>query len=282
MEIIVSSVADVCMGVRRSLEMCKQLILENKRPLYTVGPLIHNPKVVEELAAQGVDAVSIETLLEGSEEVDDTVIIRAHGITPVQHKGLKERGYHVFDGTCPYVLRSQKKILSHKDTHYIVIVGDKNHPEVIGLVGCFSRGCVVSSFHEWQEISSRFLQGNPILLIAQTTCDPILYDRIVEDSQFIDSITVVSSICEATRVRQEALRDLCKQVPVVLIVGGKKSANTKKLVSLAKQCGVTAYHIEGVEDIPANIYDNTKVGIALGASTPKDQLEKIIETLRRK
>ncbi len=281
MEIIVSKVADVCMGVRRSLDLCNQLTQECDTPIYTVGPVIHNPAVVDGLANQGVHVATIESLIETPREEDTCVIIRAHGITPEQHTSLKSAGYRVFDGTCPYVLRSQKKILTYKDSHYVVIVGDRNHPEVVGLVGCFHQGCVVSSYDEWSALIASYTRPLPILLIAQTTCDPALYDTIVAESKSIESITVVSSICEATRIRQEALKDLCKQVSAVLIVGGKKSANTKKLVSLAKQCGVQAYHIEGVEDIPSNIYDNRKVGIALGASTPRDQLDEIIATLRR-
>ncbi len=281
MEIIVSKVADVCMGVRRSLDLCNQLIQESNTPIFTVGPLIHNPAVVEELASQGVHVATIESLLESPREEDTCVIIRAHGITPDQHNNLRRVGYRIFDGTCPYVLRSQKKILACKDSHYVVIVGDRNHPEVVGLVGCFRQGAVISSYKEWRDFISNYTGDLPLLLIAQTTCDPSLYDTIVDESSSIGSITVVSSICEATRIRQDALRDLCKEVSVVLIIGGKKSANTKKLLSLAKQCGVKAYHIEGVEDIPTNIYDSSKIGIALGASTPRNQLDEIIDTLRR-
>ncbi len=342
MEIIISLVADVCMGVRRSLDLVTEQIHAGVAPLYTSGPLIHNPGVLAHLAEQGVQHMSAKEVLARADISDNsnnsgaldnvdasdsqekpqgvspgTVVIRAHGVAPQDIETYRAAGYTVIDGTCPWVVRSQKKILSLRLNHFVVIIGDPNHPEVKGLAGCYTDGCVLSSYVEWECFFERVVTGQglisdprlrasdkmdpaktnlsktadsaykSILLVAQSTCDPGLYQAIVKSAQSLPAATasgvrvsVMQSICKATTLRQDALRKLCKEVPVVVVIGGKKSANTCTLVDIAKHCGVKTYHIEGVAGIPNELYTYKKIGIALGASTPRDQLDAVVSALQ--
>ncbi len=279
-----SAVSDVCMGVRRSLDMVIELIQEGAAPLYTSGPLIHNPQVLDYLTEQGVANLPAEGLVAHTQEGVEPggkVVIRAHGVPPRDLQAYADYGYTVLDGTCPWVVRSQKEILKVKNTHFVVVIGDPNHPEVKGLVGCYNRGCVLSSTDEWASfIQDPSTPKEPILLVAQSTCDPTLYKSITDSASTYPGISIVNSICNATIARQDALRELCGQVSTVLVLGGKKSANTCKLADIARESGVEVYHIEGSEDIPKELYTRKRIGIALGASTPKDQLERVITQLR--
>ncbi len=269
-KVVRSEVMGFCMGVKAAMQKVNdQVELNDSTNLYTYGPLIHNPQVLDRLKLQGVSA--IESPVRGGD--GGVLIIRAHGIQPEKRQNFVDAGYNVVEGTCPRVLRSQRTVSQYsRDGWYIVIVGDKGHGEVKAIVGCADQYEVILSESEAEELRL----PEKTLVIAQTTLSKGEYDTICQIlERRKPDIKIIKSICPATSQRQNSLQKLTTQVDAIVVIGGKNSANTKRLHLSALKSGIPSWHVEDVNDLPDEIYSFETVGISAGASTPDWMIDRI-------
>ena len=283
MKIIRASVLGFCFGVRRAVELAEKALAENPdKKVYSLGPLIHNENALRSLEEQGlhiVDESEIEDLEKGS-----VVIIRAHGVAPSVTDALERRGCVIVDATCPRVKASQKMVERYSSQNdYVVLTGDRNHGEVIGIAGYAGEN--FSQIQDFEEAKNFEISGNQgaseknVILLSQTTYSPKEFEKIENlFRQKFHNIAVMNTICPATNERQQALLELCQQVDGVLVVGGKNSANTKRLYQTAAANCKLAAHIQSASEIPEEFFALDKVGITAGASTP-DSIIKDVEML---
>ena len=282
MKIIKASVLGYCMGVRQAVDKALAAAEHSKgKKIFTVGPLIHNPRVVEHLQSLGINILDDEHIPETLE--DSTVIIRAHGISPQLEESLRQKRAEIIDATCPRVKANQLKAQKFSEQGYVVfLAGEKHHGEIIGLMG-YCPGCtVVENADEAVKAADALSKEKPdvpCILIGQTTISHGEYDAIGREIQsYFPNLTIVDAICNATTERQEALRDLCRDADAVLIAGSKKSANTRRLLKIAEDLGKPAWLVEGKDDIPSEISRYETVGISAGASTPEEVIREIAES----
>lgn len=274
MKFVIATNAGFCMGVRRAVDMAIDASRIYQGPIYTFGPLIHNPQVLEFLELKGIRAL------------DDipgrgfgTVIIRAHGVPPQSKKRLEHAGYTILDATCPRVIRVQSIIDRHSSRDFAsIIIGDRNHPEVVGLMGYTrSKGYVVSSIEQ--------LEALPVfdkaIIVAQTTQNAQFVNDV---KQFSDrrfpQYTFFDTICDSTEKRQAEVKQLAESVDAIVVVGGHNSGNTRRLVQIAIQAGKPAFHVETESDLDINALSSAKsIAITAGASTPNWIITKVHQTL---
>ena len=263
MKITIAKTSGFCMGVRRAVEMVLDASNRIKDPVYTFGPLIHNPQVMRLLDEKGV-----KVLEEIPEKGEGTVIIRAHGVAPEMRDGLVKAGFNVIDATCPRVIKVQTLLAKYTGMGYSpVIVGDDDHPEVIGLMGFTQgKGTVVRT----PEQAAALPMGEKAVLVAQTTQDHVLFESIREEiSRRYETVKVFNTICDSTSRRQEEARSLAEQVDAMVVVGGKSSGNTQRLAQIAAGSGVPTYHVETEQELKSKkLQGLDHVGITAGASTP--------------
>jgi 4-hydroxy-3-methylbut-2-enyl diphosphate reductase len=284
MKLIRAEVLGCCMGVRRAVELAYTEAASSAVSgvrVYTMGPLIHNPQVLEDLHLGGVrilDETNLPDDLSGS-----TVIIRAHGITPETEGELIRRGAVIKDATCPKVKASQMKARSlYRAGYRLFLAGERRHGELIGIQG-YAPDCIIVADREEAEeaaaaLAREFAAGVPkkTALVAQTTLSPEEYRAIGEGiTRYLPGIEIINTICPATRDRQESLRSLCARVDAVVIVGGRDSANTRRLLGIAKACGKQAWLVESAHDLPPEAASFPIVGLSAGASTP----DKVIDSI---
>lgn len=289
MTIIRADVLGFCGGVRRAVTAAEKALEENSMgTVYTLGPLIHNPVALNELAARGLRVLvpsAIDSLLPA-----DTVLIRAHGVPPSMEQELREKCQSVVNATCPLVTQSQKRAASFAEKGYtIVFAGDRNHGEVVGIQGyaeeaarAVGKACDFRLIRTAEEAAALFPAGfsGHVVLLSQTTFSIKVWDAVcsVLKAQ-IPSIEIFNTICPATHERQEALIRLCSQVDGVIVIGGKNSSNTNRLFTTAqKLCGHAAL-IETADEIPDEFYRLGTVGLTAGASTPDNVIDAVEEKL---
>ncbi|MBW2438509.1 MAG: 4-hydroxy-3-methylbut-2-enyl diphosphate reductase [Deltaproteobacteria bacterium] len=277
MKIVIAKTSGFCMGVRRAVEMVLDAPEEHQHPISTYGPLIHNPQVLEILEEKGISAFD-EPPTEGS----GTVLIRAHGVPPKTKDRLEEVGFKVIDATCPRVIRVQTIIKKHARKGYAsIIVGDRNHPEVIGLRGYGGdESYVVKDVSELQSLP----EFKNAIIVAQTTLNTHLWQAVKNWAAVNHPhYKAFETICDSTERRQAEVQRLAESVDAVIVVGGLSSGNTKRLVDIARQTGKPAFHIENEDDL-ANIdlqalTDTDQIGITAGASTPNWVIKKVYRAL---
>jgi (E)-4-hydroxy-3-methyl-but-2-enyl pyrophosphate reductase len=266
--------AGFCMGVRRAVDLVLKAANTKKEPLYTYGPLIHNPQIIDLLEQKGVSV-----LTDPSSAEPGTVLIRAHGVPPQVKDSLKKMGFTVVDATCPRVIKVQTIIQKYAQQGYhTIIVGDKNHPEVIGLLGYTEdRGIVVSRL---QDIPTMPVFDRAVV-VAQTTQDAHLFSEIAKAlSTRFPHYKVFNTICDSTIKRQLEIREMAKEVDAIIVVGGHNSGNTKRLAQIGKNSGVPTFHIETDADLdPSLIEGMHRIGITAGASTPTWVISKVFKAL---
>jgi (E)-4-hydroxy-3-methyl-but-2-enyl pyrophosphate reductase len=274
MKVILAKSAGFCMGVRRAVETTLDLIQKEERGVSTFGPLIHNPQVLNLLQERGV-----RILKEVPEKESGTVIIRAHGVPPFQKEQLQMAGATVKDATCPHVVKVQVIIKKyHKQGYATVIIGDRNHAEVEGLLGFTGKlGQVVSN-----EEDVRNLQlASPYIIVSQTTQDETAFAEL--SSMILERFPggrVFNTICDATHKRQEEVRSLSSDVDAMVVVGGKNSANTKRLAEIAEGMGCPVYLVETEDELnPYELSKYESVGVTAGASTPTWMINRVARIL---
>ncbi|MBO0798753.1 MAG: 4-hydroxy-3-methylbut-2-enyl diphosphate reductase [Blastocatellia bacterium] len=273
MEIILAESLGFCMGVKRAVDLAYRA-LEKDRQVATLGPLIHNAQEIERLEGDGIRMID-ETSIPSS----GVVIIRAHGVAPQAYDELKARGLKVMDGTCPYVHYSQRKGMELREEGYtIVIAGDKNHPEIKGILGYIdNQAHVVKNVEEARALPAFERIG----VIAQTTINPAKYRSIVDVlREKAKEVKVCETICDATEENQKAIRALSSEVELIYVIGGRHSANSNKLVEAAREKCPRSFLIETPEEIdPADLRGVERVGIGAGASTPDWMIQRVVERL---
>jgi 4-hydroxy-3-methylbut-2-enyl diphosphate reductase len=245
------------------------------RQVVTLGPLIHNSQEIERLAKDGIGVTDEDAIPENS-----TVVIRAHGVAPQAYDALKARGLKIMDGTCPYVHYSQRKALELYEAGYtIVIAGDRNHPEIRGILGHIKdEAYVVKTVEE-----ARALPGlDRVGTIAQTTISPKKYQAIIDAlGAKSRELKVCETICDATEENQKAIRELSAEVEMLYVIGGRHSANSNKLVETAREKCPRAMLIETADEInPEDLRGVNRVGVSAGASTPDWMIQSVVERLR--
>jgi (E)-4-hydroxy-3-methyl-but-2-enyl pyrophosphate reductase len=276
MEIIVAEGSGLCYGVRRALTMARRTRRVKAGEVVTLGDLIHNPRVLADLTAEGIG--SVET---PEEVLSGTVIIRSHGVSPELYRRLRRRKIDVVDATCPIVKKIQRLVeaLARKGRQ-VVIVGDREHPETRGLLGhSRGRGVVVEDEARARALPSR----NARAVLAQSTHDVQDFQRIA--AALIGKtkeLTVYNTICESTRTRQRATSELADRVDTLFIVGGKRSSNTAKLYEMSKRILPRTYFIENAAQItPAMLRGAETIGISGGASTPPEAIQEAVDAIER-
>ena len=296
MQVIRSEISGFCMGVSRALEMTLGAFetpgSAEDAGVYTMGPLIHNRRVLESLKERG-----IKTLKDGEmAPKNSTVLIRAHGIPPAQELSLRRGELRVLDATCPHVKKNQITAMGYaKRGYWVFLAGEKDHGEIIGLrsytdtsLSSGPRCSVAANPAEAEAVAAELYKigqgaegkATRTVLIGQTTISPEEYEAIGESiKKYFPDIEILNTICGATAERQRALRELCEKADAVIIAGGRDSANTRRLLSLALELGKPAWIIESAEELSPEITAYEKVGLCSGASTPNDLIEEIEQSL---
>lgn len=263
MEIIIAKTAGFCFGVKRAVDMAFQLASEKRKGVYTLGPIIHNPQVVETLKKKGIIP------LEDYKTKNDVkaLIIRTHGI-PLQLSGeIASSGCEIIDATCPFVKKAQYYAKLLKEEGYqVVILGEKNHPEVQSLMSyADSDAIVVNAETPLPKLKNR------IGLVVQTTQPLESLKKVLSDVlRHAKEIKVYNTICNSTALRLKETARMARQVDVMFVAGGKNSANTTQLTKLCESLSVPTYHIETASEIRKKWVANAEyIGITAGASTPE-------------
>ncbi|MGB6065730.1 MAG: 4-hydroxy-3-methylbut-2-enyl diphosphate reductase [Desulfomonilaceae bacterium] len=279
MKIRLAKTAGFCMGVRRAVDMVLDLQRDSPAlPIVTYGPLIHNPQTLELLRSRGI--LEVESL---DQITGGTVVIRAHGISPVERRALKDKGVGIIDATCPRVSRVQAVIRKHAEKGYFcVIVGDEDHPEVRGLMGFATAGSIAVPSCQGNGFLDSLPTDRDICVVAQTTQDIETFDGVVNLIKGrCRNLHVCNTICDSTKNRQAEVSQMSRHVDLVVVVGGKGSGNTQRLVKVAQAQGISALHVETDEDIPSQAFVGVgSVGVTAGASTPNWQIRRVTDRLK--
>ena len=261
------------MGVRRAVDIVLDIArVKGDEKIYTYGPLIHNPQTVELLKQRGI--IPIDNI----DDVDGgTIIIRAHGISLEARQKIEEKGMKIVDATCPRVIRVQSIIKKYTTRGYtVLIVGDREHPEVIGLLGYSSgRGIVISNKDEIDTLP----ELDKVCIVAQTTQNSGEYEELIRKiKKRFPSAIAFNTICDSTEKRQAEIDTLASEMDAMIVVGGRNSANTKRLAMISEEHGTPTFHIETAEELKKtgiNGYNN--IGVSAGASTPNWIIDRVID-----
>lgn len=273
MRVFLADKAGFCFGVKRAIRTAFEAAAGGN--VYCLGPLIHNPQEVERLRQAGVKTVEDFTSLRPG----DFLIIRSHGVPPRVLVQASERGLQIIDLTCPFVGKAQRDAESlHKEGYQVVVVGEKKHPEVQSILGYAGDNAVVVETAE--DVENLTLLSR-VGIVAQTTQSYSNFSEIVLKLLSLSKeLKVFNTICNSTKERQDAARLLAGQVDVMLVVGGRNSANTSRLVSVCRKEGKPTYHIEVADEIrPDWLEGATTVGVTAGASTPDWVVEGVLKKL---
>ena len=276
MNVVLAENAGACYGVQRALDMAREAAA-GAGPVRSLGPLIHNPGVVDELERSGVHvAMSVDEIDGG------TVIIRSHGVTPDVYEQLANRDVEVVDATCPHVARAQKAAAELANAGCrVLVVGEAGHPEVEALRAYAKREGMKADVVLAPDEVPDDLRA-PIGIVVQTTQRRENLDAVVKTvrAQGIDPI-VKRTICSATTQRQDAAAELAARVDAMVVIGGRNSSNTTRLAEICKAGCARAFHIESADEIdPSWFSDCETVGVTAGASTPESQITAVIDRLR--
>lgn len=278
MEILLARDMGFCWGVRRAIDIMEKAA-DEKGEIISLGPIVHNPQVVRELEERGV-----RTAGELSDGDSLPVAITAHGVGPDVLEDARSRGNEVIDTTCPIVTRSQRWAKKMAEAGFtVVIFGDPNHREVRGVLA-------------WAGANAIAIQdGDPLpadlpsrlAVISQTTQSPKRFAEFLsrlmqEHIGKISELRVINTLCDVTSSQQAAARELAQEVDLVLVVGGRSSANTRHLLDVCKEEGSVAYHVEGPDDLMAEwLKGCERVGVTAGASTPDSAVEAVVRQVQR-
>lgn len=278
MKVILAEHSGFCFGVKKAIDAAFDEISlnENGVPIYSFGPLIHNPQVVAQLQSQGVTVVEdLET-----DQPPGNWIIRSHGVSEAVYNQLEARATKIIDATCPFVRRIQKLAKEHYEKGYkIAIIGDPKHPEVIGINGwCSNQGVIIQSKEDLEKIDPQL----PLCVVVQTTMPLARYEELVAEIQGkVKDLVLFNTICNATRERQESARQLARQVDAMVVVGGYSSSNTQKLVAICRGENPTGtFHVETADELDIEKLRQYKVvGVTAGASTPHWIISEVVSRL---
>lgn len=284
MEYIVGKTAGFCYGVKNAVEKSEKA-LENEKPIYCLGEIVHNKNVVKDLENKGI--IFIDDLKQNLEK--RKTIIRAHGIAKEVYTKADKMGIDLIDLTCPKVLKIHKIVSEYNEKeYYIFLVGSKKHPEIIGTASfCGDDVSIIENIDDINISIDNFKKSKrkKLAIVVQTTFSLQKFTEITESikKKFknFENIEVVNTICNATKIRQEETEELSKKVDCMIIVGGKNSSNTKKLYEISKKNCNNTICVEEVNEIDKGVLKQGNiVGIMAGASTPQCSINSVIELVK--
>ena len=291
MKVKVAETAGFCFGVKRAVNKVYELIDTEQKPIFTLGPIIHNEGVVADLEARGVHVIA-EADLDSPDDTlqNGTVVIRSHGVGKAIYDKLKEKNISYVDVTCPFVLKIHRIVEKESLAgNHIIIIGDKDHPEVQGICGwCQGPYTVIRNKEEAEAFVPQ--KGKKISIVSQTTFNYNKFKDLVEilckkryDNNVLNILNILNTICNATEERQREAKNIAGEVDTMLVVGGRHSSNTQKLFEICKkECGNT-YYIQTPVDLDSEMFHHSSyVGITAGASTPNKIIEEVQEHVRIK
>ena len=288
MEVKVAKTAGFCFGVQRAVDKVYELIGSCPDRLFTLGPIIHNEEVVNDLEKKGVRVASEDDLRTLPE--DSTVVIRSHGVGKEVYDHLEEYGLSYVDVTCPFVLKIHRIVEKESRAGaHIVIIGDPDHPEVVGICGwCMGPYTVIRT--EQDALDFVFPIDKNICIVSQTTFNYNKFKDLVEilckkryDNNVLNILNILNTICNATEERQREAKSIAGEVDTMLVVGGRHSSNTQKLFEICKKECENTYYIQTPVDLDSDMFQcSSYVGITAGASTPKKIIEEVQEHVRIK
>lgn len=278
MKVLKAEHAGACYGVQRALDLAYKAAGE-EGAVCTLGPLIHNPQVVDELAESGVvEASDVDDVVSG------TVVIRSHGVVPEVYERAAKKGLRVVDATCPHVARAQKAAANlAREGRFVVVVGEAGHPEVEGICahGRAAGGEVLAVVRPEELPEDLPSSGRPVGVVVQTTQSREAFDAVVRalESMGVD-LKVKDTVCTATRKRQEAAAALADRVDAFVVIGGRNSSNTTRLFEICKALCDRSFHIERADELDPAWFDGcSTVGVTAGASTPESQIDAVVRRL---
>ena len=276
--VTVAKSAGFCPGVKGAIEKVLELEASGKHPIYTLGPLIHNKQVTDMLAAKQITSVDRP---EQATDKSGVLVIRAHGITPAFRAEVMQSGMEVVDATCPLVKHAADVIAKYATQGYAtVIVGDSGHAEVLGLLGSTQgKGIVVSGPEEAQKLPS----FDKVNVVSQTTQKESVFLQTAEIIKSKVHICQISNtICHPTKMRQRETMELAKNADLVIVVGGKHSANTTRLAVLCRELAPQVLHIETEAELtPQQVIGPKQIFITAGASTPNWVIDEVAAWVRQ-
>ena len=273
-EVKVAKSAGFCFGVKRAVEMVYSEAAKGKK-VYTLGPIIHNEQVVNDLEKKGVNVINSVNDIKDGENI--TVIIRSHGISEDIYNQLKAKKVNIVDATCPFVAKIHRIVQEkYKEGNQIVIIGNENHPEVEGINGwCENNAYIIESTSEAEKLSLDY--EKKVCIVAQTTFNYKKFKDIVDIlSKKSYDINVMNTICNATEERQTEAGTIAEQSDAMLVIGGKHSSNTQKLYEICKSKCSDTYFIQTLDDLDLKKLQSFRsVGITAGASTPNNIIKEV-------
>lgn len=299
MEVRLAKTAGFCFGVKRAVNTVYEQARERQErisggekdvpEIYTLGPVIHNEEVVKDLEKKGVRVLRSEKELDQLEK--GTVIIRSHGVEKRIYDKLEEKGIPYIDTTCPFVKKIHNIVKKESDAgNYIIIIGNKEHPEVQGIKGwAKDRVSVIESEEEARNFiletdGKNKCQNGKICIVSQTTFNYNKFKYLVEIlSKTRYDISVLNTICNATKERQEEAAHIAEEVDAMIVIGDKHSSNTQKLFEICEKACKNTYYIQTLDDLNVNqlqLKSVEAVGITAGASTPNNIIEEVQNNVR--
>ena len=274
MEVLVAEKCGFCLGVNNAIELAKKTLAEQDN-VYSLGQIIHNQEVVQELAQSGLKTVeSVDAMDSG------TVLIRSHGATLQQLQKINKKGLQIVDATCVLVKRLQK--ISQKlneDGYKVAIIGDQDHPEVQGIVGFAKNVLVIGSKSDLHKLPGRGKLG----VICQTTQSPDYFAEILSEivKRGFSELKVINTLCREAIKRQDSAVELCRKVDIMFVLGGLHSANTRKLAELCKKHNDQTFHLQNWAELDKSVLcGKNTAGVTAGASTPDRVIREFVEKLR--
>jgi (E)-4-hydroxy-3-methyl-but-2-enyl pyrophosphate reductase len=288
MKVIRAKSAGFCWGVKRAIDIAREIAVNQKKPVFTDGPLIHNSQMMDKLEKEGIQEIGdyqssqkLDIPKEGT--ADAVMVVRAHGISPQRREYLKGIGLTFKDATCPDVGIIAGKIRLHAKKGYsTVIFGDPKHPEVIGLMGYTEgKGHVVQSMEDVENLPDL---GEHCCMVSQSTMFTHEFQRLSETLKAkVPQLLIFDTICGATKERQADILVLTEQgAQAIVVIGGKHSANTVKLAALARLQNLPTYHIETVDELDLKAFQGLHtVGVTAGASTPDFLIDAVCTALEK-
>jgi 4-hydroxy-3-methylbut-2-enyl diphosphate reductase len=280
MKVIKAKTAGFCFGVKRAVDTVYEQADTCGGPIYTYGPIIHNEEVVKDLESRGVSVIRSEEELESITE--GTVIIRSHGVEKRICDKLLGKGLRIVDATCPFVKKIHNIVEKESaEGKYILIIGNPDHPEVIGIRGwAGSNVSVIQNAGDIEKVD--FSKNKKICVVSQTTFNYNKFQDLVEiiKKKSYD-ISVLNTICNATKERQTEARSIAESVDAMIVIGDKHSSNTQKLYEICRNACNNTYYIQTLDDLDLNQLGSVEtVGITAGASTPNNIIEEVQNNVR--
>ncbi|OOM80692.1 bifunctional 4-hydroxy-3-methylbut-2-enyl diphosphate reductase/30S ribosomal protein S1 [Clostridium sp. BL-8] len=275
-EVVLAQNAGFCFGVQRAVDEAIKIQEEHNKKIYTLGPLIHNNDVVKYLESNNIFSIEFEDI--GRLGKGDVIVIRSHGVSEAIIDALEKKELTVINATCPFVANIQKKVKKYsKEGYHIVILGDKNHPEVIGINGWCDDKAIITKDGTFED-----KVPHKVCLVAQTTEKLKNWEETLRNLSCVNEVVAFNTICAATDVRQKSASKISKETDAMIVIGGKNSSNTTKLYQIAKENCENTIHIENAKDLPENLIKNNnikKIGVTAGASTPDWIIREVLDIM---